>query len=208
MQTRRGQRVRALLAALACIGGATVACGDDDKTGCERLCDNVSQLCQTETIEGCVEECIAQSRSDREGTLNAIQCSDGANTCGTVQSCLSGAGATGGVSPGGAGGVGPGGTGGTPTAGCSNTCQTSFDNECDDGGPNSLYDLCPLGTDCSDCGPRTGGGSGGTSSTLCSDACATSFDMECDDGGPGALYNLCPLGTDCSDCGVRTGPGG
>jgi uncharacterized protein YceK len=39
-------------------------------------------------------------------------------------------------------------------AGCTNTCRTAFDTECDDGGPGSLYSICPLGTDCSDCGPR------------------------------------------------------
>ena len=37
---------------------------------------------------------------------------------------------------------------------CTNTCSTSFDGECDDGGPNSLYSICSLGTDCNDCGPR------------------------------------------------------
>lgn len=42
-----------------------------------------------------------------------------------------------------------------PTGGlCSNTCGTSNDGECDDGGPNSLYAICTLGTDCGDCGPR------------------------------------------------------
>jgi len=37
---------------------------------------------------------------------------------------------------------------------CANTCGSAHDNECDDGGPNSLYDICALGTDCGDCGPR------------------------------------------------------
>jgi hypothetical protein len=37
---------------------------------------------------------------------------------------------------------------------CTNTCRTANDNECDDGGPNSLYSVCALGTDCNDCGPR------------------------------------------------------
>lgn len=37
---------------------------------------------------------------------------------------------------------------------CQTTCATSGDGECDDGGPGSLYALCPLGTDCLDCGPR------------------------------------------------------
>ena len=42
-----------------------------------------------------------------------------------------------------------------PTGGnCTNTCRTSNDGECDDGGPNSLYSICGLGTDCNDCGPR------------------------------------------------------
>lgn len=41
-----------------------------------------------------------------------------------------------------------------PTGMCTNTCRTSNDNECDDGGPNSLYSICALGTDCNDCGPR------------------------------------------------------
>ena len=37
---------------------------------------------------------------------------------------------------------------------CSNTCSSANDGECDDGGPNSLYAVCALGTDCGDCGPR------------------------------------------------------
>lgn len=37
---------------------------------------------------------------------------------------------------------------------CTNDCATANDSECDDGGPGALYDLCGLGTDCNDCGPR------------------------------------------------------
>ena len=37
---------------------------------------------------------------------------------------------------------------------CSETCAYSDDGWCDDGGPGSDYALCPLGTDCIDCGPR------------------------------------------------------
>lgn len=40
------------------------------------------------------------------------------------------------------------------TAGCSNTCESAGDGECDDGGPGSEYDVCALGTDCTDCGAR------------------------------------------------------
>ncbi len=46
----------------------------------------------------------------------------------------------------------------TPSSGgggmCTNTCSSANDGECDDGGPNSLYNVCSLGTDCGDCGPR------------------------------------------------------
>lgn len=53
------------------------------------------------------------------------------------------------------GGAGPATPAAAPTGGnCSNTCSTANDGECDDGGPNSLYSVCPLGTDCNDCGPR------------------------------------------------------
>jgi hypothetical protein len=105
----------------------------------------------------------------------------------------------------------------TVSAQCTNTCGTAFDNECDDGGPGSLYAICPLGTDCNDCGPRGGGyappptptptptptpGAGGPG---CTNTCGTAFDNECDDGGPGSLYAICPLGTDCNDCGPRGG---
>ncbi len=80
----------------------------------------------------------------------------------------------------------------TADAQCTNTCASANDNECDDGGPNSLYSICELGTDCNDCGMRQ-----------CSNTCATSGDGECDDGGPNSLYDVCGFGTDCSDCGVR-----
>jgi hypothetical protein len=39
-------------------------------------------------------------------------------------------------------------------AGCSEECLFAGDGECDDGGRDSLTDLCLLGTDCSDCGAR------------------------------------------------------
>lgn len=40
---------------------------------------------------------------------------------------------------------------------CSDTCELAFNGECDDGGPDATTEFCELGTDCSDCGPRTGG---------------------------------------------------
>lgn len=37
---------------------------------------------------------------------------------------------------------------------CEDTCEFSGDGDCDDGGPGSDFDLCTIGTDCADCGPR------------------------------------------------------
>jgi hypothetical protein len=45
---------------------------------------------------------------------------------------------------------------------CDDTCTYPSDTGCDDGGPGAEYNLCGLGTDCSDCGPRGGGGVGAT----------------------------------------------
>jgi hypothetical protein len=44
---------------------------------------------------------------------------------------------------------------GPPAAdGCDDTCSDAMDFFCDDGGPGSLTNICALGTDCTDCGPR------------------------------------------------------
>jgi hypothetical protein len=53
---------------------------------------------------------------------------------------------------GGSGG-GSGGSAGGFTS-CSDTCSDADDGYCDDGGPGSQFSICPLGTDCTDCGPR------------------------------------------------------
>jgi len=37
---------------------------------------------------------------------------------------------------------------------CTNTCRYAGDIDCDDGGPGYDYNLCELGSDCQDCGPR------------------------------------------------------
>ena len=63
-----------------------------------------------------------------------------------------------------------------------------------------LYAICDLGTDCSDCGPRT---AGAAETSLCTNTCHTAFDSECDDGGPNSLYSICEYGSDCADCGPR-----
>ncbi len=42
------------------------------------------------------------------------------------------------------------------TEGCAENCgEFSMDGECDDGGPDSTTDICQLGSDCADCGPRS-----------------------------------------------------
>ncbi|XP_070543375.1 extracellular serine proteinase-like [Ptychodera flava] len=86
-----------------------------------------------------------------------------------------------------------------PTNGlCENTCTHHGDGECDDGGEGALYDVCDLGTDCDDCGPRHD-----NPTTLCENTCPYFEDGECDDGGPGSHYSVCGYGTDCADCGPR-----
>lgn len=97
--------------------------------------------------------------------------------------------------------------GGGGTATCNNTCAYASDGDCDDGGPNSDYSLCALGSDCDDCGDRAGISPG---TATCSETCPYSDDGDCDDGGPGSQYSLCDFGTDCLDCGDRAGisPGG
>lgn len=37
---------------------------------------------------------------------------------------------------------------------CSDTCEYAGDGACDDGGPDSEFDECDYGTDCTDCGSR------------------------------------------------------
>jgi hypothetical protein len=37
---------------------------------------------------------------------------------------------------------------------CDETCAWSGDGECDDGGEDSDFDHCDLGSDCLDCGTR------------------------------------------------------
>lgn len=45
---------------------------------------------------------------------------------------------------------------GVGSASCSEGpgCSWMSDGACDDGGPGAYYSACPLGTDCTDCGPR------------------------------------------------------
>lgn len=83
---------------------------------------------------------------------------------------------------------------------CTDTCEFAYDLECDDGGTFSTTSLCELGTDCFDCGTRTGsGGSGG--SGACTNTCFFAADGDCDDGRVGSFTSLCDPGTDCLDCG-------
>jgi hypothetical protein len=41
-----------------------------------------------------------------------------------------------------------------PASGCEDTCVFRADGDCDDGGPDSDFSFCTLGTDCTDCGRR------------------------------------------------------
>eukprot|EP00900_Chrysochromulina_parva_P009799 jgi/Chrpa1/18820/Chrysochromulina_OHIO_Genome00025698-RA len=91
----------------------------------------------------------------------------------------------------------------SPTAPCGNTCNSAPDGACDDGGPGAEFSSCFFGTDCADCGPRSGMSS--PPPPLCVNTCssANSWTGSCDDGGPGSSHSNCALGTDCYDCGSR-----
>jgi hypothetical protein len=88
---------------------------------------------------------------------------------------------------------------------CKNTCTNAYDGDCDDGGANSDYGTCELGTDCSDCGNRYKNrlDSGEDTVSICKNTCTNAYDGDCDDGGANSDYGTCELGTDCSDCGNR-----
>jgi len=119
----------------------------------------------------------------------------------------------------------------SPPGLCTNTCTYADDVDCDDGGPNSDYSLCSLGTDCNDCGTRFPPTASPpppppspappsrsppsplppsptpppSSGELCTNTCGYAFDQDCDDGGSGAEYGVCIFGSDCHDCGPRGG---
>ncbi|WP_135210825.1 DUF418 domain-containing protein [Vitreimonas flagellata] len=89
---------------------------------------------------------------------------------------------------------------------CSDSCASARDGECDDGGANSLYAVCDLGSDCGDCGIRTEEefrAQLDANGRQCQNTCAYANDKECDDGGAGSLNSLCAYGSDCNDCGPR-----
>ncbi len=84
--------------------------------------------------------------------------------------------------------AGPGFDAGPPSAGlCEDSCPTAGDGECDDGGEGSLFDVCALGTDCADCGPRTVG--------TCTPNCTG---RSCGDDGCGGTCGTCASGS-CVD---------
>jgi hypothetical protein len=101
---------------------------------------------------------------------------------------------TGGAGTGGVTGSGGSGTGGTSGMLCTNTCSSAGNSICGDSGPGSTADVCPYGTDCTDCGARTPGTSG-----LCSNSCVQKArNGSCNDGS-----QPCSIGSDCADCGPR-----
>ena len=89
----------------------------------------------------------------------------------------------------------------SPTAPCGNTCNSASDGACDDGGPGAEFSSCFFGTDCADCGPRSGMSS--PPPPLCVNTCLYASSGWCNDGGFGSSFSDCALGTDCADCGSR-----
>ncbi len=103
----------------------------------------------------------------------------------------------------------------TRPAGCDNSCVLAFSGRCDDGGPGSRSDICDLGTDCLDCGPRgtteeTGGCcAGGICSLLSATGCAIiegTFQGAGSTCTPDPCATTVPTGACCSQgaCTMRT----
>jgi hypothetical protein len=66
---------------------------------------------------------------------------------------------------------------------CSEDCMFSSDGACDDGGSESAFSLCDLGTDCTDCGVRIDGDRDGSDAALdCDDSDADISPMDTCDG--------------------------
>lgn len=148
------------------------------------FCDSFGQQCLPFDVE-----CFSDFDCDFDGNLCTFEfceggfCTDGGNIdCGLNSVCEPGSGTCVPINTG---------------EFCSDECFAAFDGDCDDGGPGSNFNVCPLGSDCFDCGSRG-------QNELCSNDCPTAGDFECDDGGFGSLFAICPLGTDCDDCGART----
>ncbi len=84
--------------------------------------------------------------------------------------------------------------GGGSTTLCDDSCFYAVDGICDDGGSNSDYNICSLGTDCTDCGTRTDAdGDGVDSGWDCDDSDSSVGNTDNDgDGYSGCL-------DDCDD---------
>ncbi len=77
---------------------------------------------------------------------------------------------------------------------CTDTCEYAGDGECDDGGPSSSYDICELGTDCTDCGARTGGQDRPDAPSGCG-----ADEITCANGNCVASSSACNGTDDCGD---------
>jgi hypothetical protein len=157
--------IAAACVSCACEPGqcGTNACGTD----CG-MCDGAMEMCYREACRtpSCMDrECGSDAAggfcgtgedgacAEGQGCLDGecVACACGRRTCGTIPGCAESCGTC----------EDPmlcdrvaGSCVMAPDAMCNNTCSTSGDNECDDGGEGSLFDVCELGSDCADCGPR------------------------------------------------------
>lgn len=77
------------------------------------------------------------------------------------------------------------------------TCdEYAADGFCDDGGPGSEFSVCPLGSDCTDCGRGER-----LATYTCSNSCRFAHDGQCDEVvGASTWSSDCSPGTDCADC--------
>lgn len=151
-----------------CVAGACVlSCGA--LTACSNMCVNTQtdpnhcgmcgRSCGTGgscnngtcTCGGGLTLCSSACVDTQTSTAHCGMCG---RSCNGGQTCVAGMCMGGGTSS----SSSSGGSGG-----CTNTCMYANDGACDDGGPGAEFAVCALGTDCTDCGPRSGGTSSSSS---------------------------------------------
>jgi hypothetical protein len=128
-----------------------------DAAGGDPLAPQRFPTCAAQAVRD-YNACLRLRGRCSEGRIEGLETCDAdlqASTCevpASVQPCLSGAGPAPADTP------APGDTPDPPSDVCNDSCvfdggSVAGDGDCDDGRPGADYDICELGTDCTDCGP-------------------------------------------------------
>ena len=118
-----------------CLEGQCISAGPQCNDG-DLYCRCLPDLTCSESSLECFEETLVCIPDDCPNGTFGCECLNGNTSCFDGLSCVDAV------------------CQNPPGETCLDTCSFSSDGECDDGGPGSLNNLCELGTDCEDCGPR------------------------------------------------------